>query len=115
MPIYEYLCRPCNRIYSVFMPTMFDERAPRCPRCGAADIERQLSLFAFVRGGHDPLAAIPKPPDEAVAAEASATDEAAIAPPERDPKLYRWDEVIREGESEERVIIRRKHRRPTKE
>jgi len=60
MPIYEYLCPHCNRIYSFYYATMTDAGAPTCPRCGATDLEREVSLFAFVRGGTDPLAAIPK-------------------------------------------------------
>ena len=104
MPIYEYLCRHCNRIYSFLFATMSDGGSPTCPRCGARDLEREVSLFAFVRGGTDPLAAIPKseePLDEGngeggdaaadcgrVGAASTATDRPA---PERDPGLYRQD------------------------
>jgi putative FmdB family regulatory protein len=63
LPIYEYLCEDCNRIFSFVVPTMDDERRPRCPKCGREELEKQLSIFAFVRGGKNPLAAIPKQED----------------------------------------------------
>jgi putative FmdB family regulatory protein len=51
MPIYEFLCVPCNRVYS-FMTASYDtSRVPACPKCGATDMHRQVSAFAFVRGG----------------------------------------------------------------
>lgn len=104
MPIYEYLCRHCNRIYSFLFATMSDGGSPTCPRCGARDLEREVSLFAFVRGGTDPLAAIPKseePSDEGNCqgvgegekdgrgGEASTVADRPA--PERDPGLYRQD------------------------
>lgn len=86
MPVYEYLCRHCNRIYSFLFATMTDEGRPTCPRCGAVDLEREVSLFAFVRGGTDPFAASPKPDEDAD------EDEVDDAPaPVRDPGLYRQD------------------------
>lgn len=80
MPIYEYLCRECNRIFSFLSPSMSEERIPECPKCGAAT-EKQVSIFAFLRGGTDPLAAIP-PGDEE-------PDEDADRPV-RDDGLYRF-------------------------
>ena len=95
MPIYEYLCRSCNRIYSFLIATMTDAGAPSCPRCGAAGLERTLSSFAFVRGGTDPLAAIPKPPADAPEPAGADTGGGAAdaGPPVRDDGLYRlaWD------------------------
>jgi putative FmdB family regulatory protein len=95
MPIYEYLCRTCNRVYGFLFATTTDSGQPTCPRCGATDLERQVSLFAFVRGGKDPLAALPKPEAEELAsAETDSGDGRASGPPsapERDPDLYRMD------------------------
>lgn len=51
MPIYEYLCPDCNRVYSFLTHTVHETRVPACPRCGAADLRKQVSKFAFVRGG----------------------------------------------------------------
>lgn len=46
MPIFEYLCRPCNRIYSFLSLRLNPERQPTCPRCGGVDLERVPSAFA---------------------------------------------------------------------
>lgn len=46
MPIFEYLCRPCNRIYSFLSLSPNPSRQPVCPRCGASDLSRTPSTFA---------------------------------------------------------------------
>jgi putative FmdB family regulatory protein len=46
MPIFEYLCRPCNRIYSFLSLRLQPEREPICPRCGSAELTRVPSAFA---------------------------------------------------------------------
>jgi len=50
MPIYEYLCPACNRVYSFLARSYSVERDPVCPRCGATDLVKQVSRFAVVRG-----------------------------------------------------------------
>jgi putative FmdB family regulatory protein len=76
MPVYEYLCAPCHCVFSFMHGTMAGATAPTCPRCGSEGMTRQISRFAFVRGGTDPFAAIPPEPTEKPGA------------PERDPELY---------------------------
>lgn len=49
MPIYEYLCRDCNRIYSFLVRGEVGADGPACPRCGAGRLEKQVSRFAFSR------------------------------------------------------------------
>ena len=51
MPIYEFLCPPCNRVYSFHTQRYEVDRVPPCPKCGSADMRRMVSKFAFVRGG----------------------------------------------------------------
>lgn len=51
MPIYEYLCPTCHRVFSFMTHTVHETRVPACPKCGAADMRKQVSRFAFVRGG----------------------------------------------------------------
>jgi len=46
MPIFEYLCRACNRIYSFLSLRATPEREPVCPRCGSTELERVPSTFA---------------------------------------------------------------------
>lgn len=46
MPIFEYLCRPCNRIYSFLSLRATPDRVPVCPRCGGTELTRVPSAFA---------------------------------------------------------------------
>ena len=50
MPIFEYLCRNCNRIYGFLSRRAGETREPICPRCGSTDLRKQVSGFAFNRG-----------------------------------------------------------------
>ncbi|MFO7821453.1 MAG: zinc ribbon domain-containing protein [Lentisphaeria bacterium] len=48
MPIYEYLCKHCNRVFS-FMAKSYEEtqqKKPTCPKCGATDLKRRMSAFS---------------------------------------------------------------------
>jgi len=45
MPIYEFLCRACNRIFSFHSFTVEPTKVPVCPKCGAGDLERVPSRF----------------------------------------------------------------------
>jgi putative FmdB family regulatory protein len=45
MPIYEYRCATCGGRFEALLPPAERARA-RCPRCGAARVERLLSSFA---------------------------------------------------------------------
>lgn len=51
MPIYEYLCRPCNRIYQFLVRRVTQETAPVCPGCGAKNLERVMSRFSTTSTG----------------------------------------------------------------
>jgi putative FmdB family regulatory protein len=91
MPIYEYLCAKCNRVYRFLMPTMVDVAPPACPRCASPTV-KQISRFSFVRGGKDPLAAIP----ESDAGDATTDEPRAAQGPSVDEELY----VVRGGRVE---------------
>jgi putative FmdB family regulatory protein len=43
MPIYEYVCMQCE---SHFEELVRNGAHPDCPDCGAADVRKQLSVFA---------------------------------------------------------------------
>jgi len=45
MPVYEFLCRVCNRIYSFHSFAVDTAKIPTCPKCHAADLRRVPSRF----------------------------------------------------------------------
>ena len=45
MPVYEFLCPSCNRIFSFHSFRVETSRAPRCPKCGAENLHRVPSRF----------------------------------------------------------------------
>jgi putative FmdB family regulatory protein len=45
MPVYEFLCPRCNRIFSFHSFRVETARVPRCPKCGAEDLRRVPSRF----------------------------------------------------------------------
>jgi putative FmdB family regulatory protein len=46
MPIYEYRCQDCNRLFSKLQPMGADSSGVSCPDCAGERVERQLSTFA---------------------------------------------------------------------
>ncbi len=52
MPIYEFLCRPCNRIYSFHSFRVDPSRVPTCPKCGATELGRVHSRFGVGAAKH---------------------------------------------------------------
>jgi putative FmdB family regulatory protein len=57
VPIFEFLCPACNRIFSFLSLRLTPTRRPVCPRCGATDLSRVPSAFAVARGRQAPAAA----------------------------------------------------------
>ncbi len=49
MPIYEFLCSTCNRIYSFHSFKAETDKIPECPKCGDADLRRVPSSFGVKR------------------------------------------------------------------
>ena len=47
MPIYEFACPKCRKIYSFLSKRVEPERLPVCPKCGNKKLERQMSGFAL--------------------------------------------------------------------
>ena len=54
MPIYEFACPKCRRIFSFLSKRLNPERAPVCPKCGFAKLEKQISGFALLKGVAEP-------------------------------------------------------------
>ncbi len=47
MPIYEFLCCQCNRIYSFHSFKVASSKVPVCPKCSASDLRRVPSSFGI--------------------------------------------------------------------
>ena len=45
MPVYEFLCLKCNRIYSFHSFSVSIAKVPACPKCGDRDLRRVPSRF----------------------------------------------------------------------
>lgn len=57
MPIYEFACPKCRKIFSFLSKRMNPDRLPVCPKCGHKKLEKQISQFAMVKGANEPQAA----------------------------------------------------------
>jgi putative FmdB family regulatory protein len=56
MPIYEFACPKCRRIYSFLSKRVNPDRLPVCPKCGNKKMSKQISRFAFSRKLAEPVA-----------------------------------------------------------
>ncbi|HEU5124920.1 MAG TPA: zinc ribbon domain-containing protein [Verrucomicrobiae bacterium] len=54
MPIYEFACPKCRKIFSFLSKRMNPDRLPVCPKCGNKKMEKQISQFAMTRGLSEP-------------------------------------------------------------
>ena len=50
MPIYEFACPDCRKIFSFLSKRLNPEREPVCPKCGGSKLTKQVSAFAMPRG-----------------------------------------------------------------
>lgn len=57
MPIYEFACPKCRRIFSFLSKRVNPDRLPVCPRCGNKKLSKQVSRFAMTKGLKEPAAA----------------------------------------------------------
>ncbi len=60
MPIYEFYCSDCHRVFSFLSRRVDTEKRPPCPRCSRPELARRVSAFAISRGLKEP-AAKPEP------------------------------------------------------
>ena len=45
MPLYEYLCRDCNKPFEAFVTA---DRTPSCPACSGGNLSKLLSRLGMV-------------------------------------------------------------------
>jgi putative FmdB family regulatory protein len=50
MPIYEFACPKCRKIFSFLSKRLNPDRLPVCPKCGNQKLKKQVSQFAMTRG-----------------------------------------------------------------
>ena len=50
MPIYEFYCSHCHRVFNFLARAVDTDKTPACPRCGREDLARKVSAFAISRG-----------------------------------------------------------------
>src|SRR4051812_11049090 len=50
MPIYEFACPKCRKIFSFLSKRIQPDRDPVCPKCGNEEMTKQMSGFAMPRG-----------------------------------------------------------------
>src|SRR5213083_1375357 len=56
MPIYEFACPKCRKIFSFLSKRMKPDRLPVCPKCGNKKMSKRVSRFAMTRGLKEPAA-----------------------------------------------------------
>ncbi len=54
MPIYEFACPRCRRIYSFLSRRINPSHTPTCPKCGSRRLSREISRFALLKGVSEP-------------------------------------------------------------
>jgi putative FmdB family regulatory protein len=56
MPIYEFACPKCRKIFSFLSKRVNPGHLPVCPKCGNKKLSKQISRFAMSRGLKEPAA-----------------------------------------------------------
>ncbi len=51
MPIYEYACNACGKVFEELIVRRSDEAEVACPSCRGREVSRQMSRPAATRGG----------------------------------------------------------------
>lgn len=85
MPIYEYYCQPCHRVFQFWSQSAASTREPVCPKCGARELKKLLSKFSVTGAVRKSKGAKAQEPAAAGAPGAAAGPEAAD--PLEDPRL----------------------------
>jgi putative FmdB family regulatory protein len=56
MPIYEFACPKCRKIFNFLSKRVNPDRSPVCPKCGNKKLKKEVSRFAMTRGLKEPAA-----------------------------------------------------------
>ena len=63
MPIYEFYCPHCHRVFSFLSRAIETTKTPRCPRCEGDQLARRASAFAISKGRKEEPKPEAPPPD----------------------------------------------------
>ncbi|MGN6385218.1 MAG: FmdB family zinc ribbon protein [Verrucomicrobiota bacterium] len=58
MPIYEFACSNCRKVFSFLSKRINPEKSPVCPKCGNKKLTKQMSRFAMTKGLTEPAASV---------------------------------------------------------
>ena len=50
MPVYEYNCRDCRRLVSIWLRSFNDQTPPECPNCKGKNLQRRISRVIIAKG-----------------------------------------------------------------
>lgn len=53
MPVYEYICKDCNRKFDALVPNLSVADSTRCRHCSGHNLRRVVSSFAMIGGVDD--------------------------------------------------------------
>ncbi|HAB19768.1 MAG TPA: zinc ribbon domain-containing protein [Verrucomicrobiota bacterium] len=56
MPIYEFACPHCRRVFSFLSKRVNPSHSPTCPKCGRKHLSKEISRFATLKGVAEPAA-----------------------------------------------------------
>jgi putative FmdB family regulatory protein len=60
MPIYEFYCPHCHRVFNFLSRSVNTDGSPACPRCARRDLTRRASSFAISKGRKEAPASGPE-------------------------------------------------------
>jgi len=52
MPIYEFVCEPCDKVFEVLFRSSTEKRKVTCPDCGKNKVRKKLSVFGTKIAGN---------------------------------------------------------------
>jgi putative FmdB family regulatory protein len=63
VPIYEFYCAACHKVFNFLARTIDTEKRPACPACGRKGLDRWMSSFAISKNRQESDAGDDLPPD----------------------------------------------------
>jgi putative FmdB family regulatory protein len=51
MPVYDYKCRKCGKVFEKFLRTLAAADSVQCEKCGSGDVKKLVTCCAISSGG----------------------------------------------------------------